>query len=307
EGEAPFAKGTAIATLTSVVGDDARPMENTGRLTPLIADLLSKDPARRPGVAGVRRRLLDGDGGRAATVADVAPVAAPPGPPTMDLAADDLSPATPGAAAPRPPAPRRIPPAAPARRRPVGGIVAIVAVVIAALVAVGLVLQRASNETGDSSGSPPASTSESAVPAGWEAYEDPSTGFTIAHPPDWTVRTSGTHTDFRDPAVGAYLRVDHQQPPGPSPEGAWETLEASFSAQYGNYQRIRLAPTTYKGHRAAVWEFTFSDGGAQLHAIDLGMIAGDYGFALYFQSKVQDWDRLRPLFDQFKESFQPPT
>ena len=145
------------------------------------------------------------------------------------------------------------------------------------------------------------------VPANWVRYRDPDTGFTIAHPPGWTVTRSGTLTDIRDPVSRAYMRIDHQQPPNPSPEGAWQSFEPRFAAQYANYQRVQITPTTFKGYRAAIWEFTYSDGGADLHAVDLGFIAGKYGFALNWQTRAADWDRMKPMFEQFKESFKAPS
>ena len=121
------------------------------------------------------------------------------------------------------------------------------------------------------------------------------------------MRTSGTLTDFRDPESGAYLRVDHVQPPKPSPEGAWAELEPSFAAENANYRRIRIEPTTYAGYRAAIWEFTYTAGGADLHVVDLGFITPGYGFALYFQTRAADWERLQPVFQAFKDSFSAPA
>ncbi len=146
-----------------------------------------------------------------------------------------------------------------------------------------------------------------AATADWVPYTDPQTGFTISYPRDWNVRTSGTLTDFRDPSTGAYLRVDHVEPPKPSPEGAWYEYEPVFAADNPGYQRIRIEPTTYKGYRAAIWEFTYASGGAELRAVDLGFITPRYGFALNFQTRASDWERLQPVFEAFKESFRAPA
>ncbi|MDQ6946397.1 MAG: protein kinase [Actinomycetota bacterium] len=151
------------------------------------------------------------------------------------------------------------------------------------------------------------STVTANVPGDWVRYQDPTIGFAIAHPPNWTVSTDGTLTDFRDPSSGAYLRVDHREPPGPSPEGAWYEFEPTFSARNADYKRVQITPTTYQGYRAAVWEYTYSGGGANLRAVDLGFIAGKHGFALNFQSSASAWDGLQPVFDSFKASFKAPT
>jgi hypothetical protein len=88
--------------------------------------------------------------------------------------------------------------------------------------------------------------------------------------------------------------------------GAWQYQEKSFSAQYPGYQRLQLAAATFDGFPGALWEFTYPSGASTLHAADLGFITGRYGFALYFQTRDTDWQRLQPLFESFKRSFQAP-
>ena len=203
-------------------------------------------------------------------------------------------------------------------RRRVGGpwLVAVVAALVA--VALAAVLLGGRDDGGgvsDGQAAPPdASSSGSssgsssvAVPADWVPYSDPATGFTISHPPGWTVVADASLTDFRDPATGAYLRIDHIQPPGPSPEGAWLEFEPRFAAENAGYQRIRIVPTTYAGFPAAIWEFTYGGDGARLRAVDLGFVTGTYGFALNFQTPESDWDRLQPVFEAFKASFRAPS
>jgi serine/threonine protein kinase len=356
EGEPPFEKDGAIATLTSVVSDEPRPMQRAHLLAPLLGALLAKDVHERPPVEQVRRQL--GDVVEPPEMEETPePLATDPSP-TMELSTHDVAPPAPPVPpvppvprvreperAPEPPppvvavepvpapAPERARPRQPqrARRRSSGALVAIVAVLaVVALVAVlaaTLTGQRdegtpSASETpttttpgqaapapqeGGGGGGSGGSGATVAVPRDWVSYRDPATGFTVAHPPGWTITTNGTLTDFRDPQSGAYLRIDYRQPPGPSPEGAWFALEPSFAADYPSYQRIRIVPTTYKGYRAAIWEFTYQDGGANLHAVDLGFIAGNYGFALNFQSHAADWEAMQPTFERFKESFKAPS
>ena len=40
---------------------------------------------------------------------------------------------------------------------------------------------------------------------------------------------------------------------------------------------------------------------------NLGFVTPRYGFALYFQTRSQDWDRLQPVLNAFKESFKAPA
>lgn len=182
-------------------------------------------------------------------------------------------------------------------------------VALAAVAAAVWGYQTGGNPTvaGPPTSSPAASPSTgAAVPSTWIRYTDPATGFVIAHPPNWTVVADGTRTDVRDPVSGAYLRVDHRQPPGPSAIGAWQDQEKSFKAQYAGYRRLQLGPTTFDGFPGALWEFTYP-AGILLHAADLGFITGRYGFALYFQTTDSSWQRLQPLFESFKQSFKAPN
>jgi len=186
----------------------------------------------------------------------------------------------------------------------VAGAVTLVAVVLAAVVLAG---RGDDGGKGDGQQASTVRGASATVPADWVPYADPVTGFTMSHPPGWTIAVDGTITDFTDPATGANLRIDHVEPPGPSPEGAWYDLEPRFEAQHPGYRRIRIEPTTYAGFPAAIWEFTYGGGGARLRAVDLGFVTPRYGFALNFQAPEAEWDRLQPVFESFKAGFRAPA
>ncbi len=289
---------TAILHLDEVAPTLAEPAVDPAPAQPVPVEPVPDEPPPRP----VEARP-----------GPVEPVAASPGRPGPTSA--------PGPASPRPPVAR--PAGDPGSRRPL--VVAGLVVVVLALIAVGLASRHGGSSTGAAT-SPSTTAARSASGGGSAttgpkttkapaaassgptvAYTDPQTGFTISYPKNWAVSTNGTLTDFRDPDTGAYLRVDHVQPPGPSPEGAWFDLEKSFAAENADYQRIRIEPTTYSGYRAGIWEYTYSSAGADLHAVDLGFITARYGFALNFQTKAGDWDRLQPVFQAFKDSFKAPA
>jgi eukaryotic-like serine/threonine-protein kinase len=153
---------------------------------------------------------------------------------------------------------------------------------------------------------PTAAPRTEGVPREWVQYQDPVTGYAVAHPPGWTVSTNGTLTDIRDPRSAAYLRIDYTTAPGPSPVQAWLDFETTFAAENPNYERIQITPTTFKGYDAALWEFTYTGLGTDLHAADLGFVTGSHGFALNFQTRTEDWDRMQDVFEAFQASFQPP-
>jgi hypothetical protein len=166
-------------------------------------------------------------------------------------------------------------------------------------------------------GQPPASPQVSAQPSGtsggagvpgWSVYRDDSVGWQIAHPQDWEAIPRNSHTiDFRDPTTGAYMRVAWTDEPGSDPQARWEEYSRSFAASHDDYHEILIDSTTFHGMKASNWEFTFVDGGAELHANDLGFVNTEYGFALFFQTPADAWETLQSDRRAFEESFEAPS
>lgn len=144
------------------------------------------------------------------------------------------------------------------------------------------------------------------VPQDWTPYTDPTIGYVVPHPPDWEViDREGNLTDFRDPDTGAYLRVDWTDSPPPSPESSWEELSAAFAGSREAYEEIGITPTEFRGFDAALWEYTYVDGGAELRAANLGIDTGPYGYALNFQTRADDWESSQELYEAFQAGFEP--
>ena len=346
EGRPPFDKGAPLPTLASIVQDPPRPAEKAGSLKPVLDALLVKDPEARLTATQLKDRLAKvATAATAAPIEAARPddtmLLELDEPLVEETAVEEPAPVTVASPPPPPPAPVARAPRpepvlashpAPRRSNPLGWAVAAAAVAVIALIAVTLA-SRDSDPPADTAASSPSTTAEAPAttsattaprsapttaaapptsrattpPANTVAYTDPQTGFTINKPADWSVRTDGSLTDFRDPVSGAYLRVDHVSPPGPSPEGAWFEYEPTFAAEHTGYERIRIEPTTYSGYRAAIWDFTYTSGGATLRVANLGFITPRYGFALYFQTRAGDWDRLQPMLQAFKDSFKAPA
>jgi hypothetical protein len=69
---------------------------------------------------------------------------------------------------------------------------------------------------------------------------------------------------------------------------------------------VAIKPVDYRGWKAADWEFTYSDGGAQLHALDRVFVVGGRGYSLFFQTHGDDsWPAARNDFDTIASTFQP--
>jgi eukaryotic-like serine/threonine-protein kinase len=156
----------------------------------------------------------------------------------------------------------------------------------------------------DEGGDGPTEIPEADVPDGWQVVEGET--YRVAVPAGWEVRDGpGNLTDHVDPATGAYLRVDWTDDPAADPVADWEANERGFAERQDAYERVRLEPATYRGEDAALWEYTYRDGGADLHALNLNVLAGDRAYALNLQAPAEDWDEVAALFPAIAGGFDP--
>jgi hypothetical protein len=189
-------------------------------------------------------------------------------------------------------------------------VLALIFLILIALlggVALGVVLAK--RDRNSTSGAPaPAAAQGTNLPKGWTRYRDPSVGYTVGIPANWT-RAAGptaTTTDFRDPYVRRFFRVDSTSAPQASALVAWQAYEASFRTSVQNYHRVRLAPTDGgDGSRQADWEFTFRADGVDYHALDRGLVVNGRGYALYWQTEQADWQPSATLREQLFAQFTP--
>ena len=304
EGEPPFDRGQAIPTLTAVVGERPRPAERAISMRPVLDALLEKEPSQRPGPEVLRRMLevaASGGAGEATTVA--APPTETTVPETVPVVHE-----TAVETAPRPAS----------RRSSKGWLVALAA--IGVLLVAGAFLfsaldgdeegsndnRRGQRGNGGAAAAEPEGAGEEVASDDWETYEDPSAGYEVSYPPGWTVTPqSETATDFRDPDTGTYLRVDWTPTPGDDAVAAWEAASANFGADHEDYVEIRIDEATFQGHPAAEWEYTYTESGAALHAINVGIVTDTNGYALNFQTHEEDWAESQALFEALAESFVP--
>lgn len=307
EGKSPFDRNQAIPTLTAVLSEEPDFSSRSGELRPVIEACLRKDPEERPSEQRLREMLRAVAQSDAPTAAAVAPTR----PETRPVTQPE----------PAPVRQREVRP-----RRNVGAWVAALVALLLVGGAIAFALannnetpqERAGNveQQGDGGGGgkekqddTEAPSGEVSVPDGWTLYENPDTGYTIAHPEGWEIQTgNGTaqSVDFVDPETGAYMRVDWKSPPGPSAQGAWEDYEPSFADQNAGYERIEMTETTFQGYEASHWEYTYGQD-SKMHAVNLGFIAGDYGFALNYQAPESSWDGLLDTFETFRETFAAPS
>ena len=166
----------------------------------------------------------------------------------------------------------------------------------------------ASTSTGSSATSASPTKPAPALPGGWALYTDRATGYRIAKPEHWTVRpVTAYRTDFVDPASSAFVRVEWTDKPGPDPLEAWRNQARTFAAQQQGYEELRIEPAVFKGHPSAEWEFRYVDRGVSRHALDIGMVTGRYGAALFAVAPETTWPQLQVLLVVFRATFEPPT
>ena len=342
EGRPPYDEGSAFATMTKVVTEDPPAcVRCEGPLGGVLGALMSRDPAARPTIAEARQRLLavlhDVTEPLPAypteplppsfdrTIAFERPVTTPSPVTRSPVTRSPVtrSPVTQAAAiqssAVRPPSPLDGPP----RRRRLPLVAVALALLLAVGVIVAFVVATRSTDSGASATAPPkpsskasASSSASArtsgstagLPSGWHRYTDSAVGWSIGVPPGWRIENSGSSVFLRDQAGGRYLQVDTKYPAGPSAKGAWEDQERSFRASHPGYQRIALDNAEWRNYPdVADWEFTYTEGGVTLHAVDRGAVVANRGYGLFFQTHDDRWSASQDLRRDFYDSFRPAS
>jgi hypothetical protein len=292
-GRPPFDRGEAIATLTAVAHEDLEVDPCAGALAPVLRRMLTKNPEDRPGLAELRGQLsaiAEGRGVATSTVATATVPEATQALPTLDEAPPEPAPTSTSVSR------------APGRRRGLRTLLLLVPLVL--LAAAAAVLLRPSGDGGrDEAGPGDAKQYQGEL----VAWTHPEAGYTVHYPKGWLVQPKdGSTTDFREPNTGRYLRVGWTATPSDDPVAAWESGEQSFQSKYPIYDRIRIEGTQYRGHDAAIWEWTYKVE-RELHAINLGWVDGDRGYALNFQTRAVDWDRSQDLWDALQEGFEPQS
>ena len=101
----------------------------------------------------------------------------------------------------------------------------------------------------------------------------------MAVPTSWQVRSFGGFPEYRDPATGRALRVSTGKGQ-PDPVADRQAQARSFRVAHPTYAEIGITPTTYQGHAAADWEFTFEG----VHVLDRVFVVGGTGYSLWFQA-----------------------
>lgn len=144
-----------------------------------------------------------------------------------------------------------------------------------------------------------------AAPAGFHSYRD-STGFSLAVPDGWKTERKGRRVYFREPGGGRFLSIDQTRSPQADPEADWRRQEPGVASRFPGYQRISIDSISYRGWRAADWEFRWNPSSGPLHVRSRNVVTGpSRAYALYFSVPEGRWASSQGVFRTFASSFQP--
>ncbi|MDG4840361.1 serine/threonine-protein kinase [Micromonospora sp. WMMD967] len=334
EGQSPYARSSAMATLSALATEPPDPMRRAGALGPVLVGLLQRDPWRRLTAAEAESLLH-----HAAAQNDE-----PTGPPRSSAVAAVRSAGRGRAAAPTdgvgypdPPTPSATPPTSRLRRSrrrllALGG--AATALLVAGGVAVALVNRHDAQTPPSGSGGgvstprpaafacstppppPPASTPVASVaPAearyrlreGWTWHDDP-TGFRIAAPIGWARWTEGSVTCFREPGGAKVLSVE-SGPARADPVAYWQTEETRLTTGDGllpAYRKVDIsAMDIFEG--GAVWECGWENAaGEQVHSFRLlANTSAERSYTVSWLTKEFDWQVNAAYLPMIRQSFTP--
>ncbi|MFJ4711698.1 protein kinase [Streptomyces sp. NPDC088785] len=330
-GRSPFSRDTTLATLHAVLYEEPRLPPGAGRLAPLLAGLLAKEPQERPGLDEVVKALAPPPVAPGGPTLDVGPrrPLPPPGRPTVPVREAPTECAKPAHATPPPytappdtapsgpPPPGTAPPGtAPSgprrglRRR---GTPIALAVTLAAGVATALVLTLPGDDDGGAAAGGASSGAASRAPTVEGTARPPAAqtlppgsirevGYAWVPPPGWkrAVKTaSEVHYTAPD---GTQELVTQSALAKDDLLATWRASERD-AHQGRDYVKIRLARTTFRGRPAVVWEYLFTLDGRRWHAELLGFDqeSRSYQIGTWYQPQVAGEATAR--YERTKKTF----
>ncbi|MFE0255311.1 protein kinase [Streptomyces sp. NPDC059010] len=269
---------------------------------------------RRPGVSLVRAEAVTERRPTPEPELEPTPTPTPTPAPGPGLAPDGSRPNTamPPGELPGPPLP-----AEPRRSRRRTGRIAVAAGVVAASAVVAVVLATNSGapKDGKAGSSPSQGSSAASSPGGPSATVEGTSrpkslppgsrreagGFAWVPPEDW-------RRDVKTGSEVHYTSPDAQQELAAKSSLARDDLMDSWqkseeNARQGQYRKIRLERTTFRGHPAVVWEYTFTLQGAPWHAQLLGFTVDgkSYQINTWYRPEIED-EALR-TYEKVKDTF----
>ncbi|MFI5659210.1 serine/threonine-protein kinase [Streptomyces sp. NPDC051684] len=289
-GSSPFSRETTLATLHAVLYEEPRLPPEPGRLGPLLAGLLAKEPQDRPDIDTVAGALTPAETPRT-------PEAPPPRTRTLDIGLRRPEPAP----EPVPARPRR-----PNRRRTAlvaagGGALAVGLAVTLALTlpngdprAGGSTPTTSRPPTVEGTSRPPTET----LPAGARREA----GYAWVPPKGWErVVKTASEVHYTSPD-GTQELVAQSALAKDDLLATWQKSERA-AHQGQDYKKLRLTRTTFRGRPAVVWEYLFTLKGARWHAELLGFDRGSRSYQVGTWYRPETEGRAKATYEKVKSTF----
>ncbi|MCW7944945.1 serine/threonine protein kinase [Streptomyces hygroscopicus] len=320
EGRSPFRRTSPLTTMQAVVDEEPEPPQFAGALEPVIAALLRKDPAQRPGAAELEQMLAEAAEGRRPRAAQEYVATQ-----HVDVSAErDTTTHVPRPREAREPETaggtlyQPAPPPAPRKRRR-GRTVALVLAVAAVVGAAGAVAINhfAGRGTGTASASattpPPTPTptpsstaqQDESIPDGWVRKKDPA-GFSLVLPGEqWKRKVyDASQTDYTPDGGKHFIRVAVDTSPDFDDAYSHQLdLEQQLQRLVG-YKRVTLQKNIYRDRPGSLWEYTWTALAKDTpfpgprHAVEETYFARDgVEYAIYMSGPATDWKTLHEQFD----------
>ncbi|BAJ28910.1 MULTISPECIES: serine/threonine-protein kinase [Kitasatospora] len=335
EGESPFRRDNPLSTLTAVVDEPLPTPARAAGLGPVLAALMAKDPAERPGADEAGRMLREVADGHTVSIRVPEQAGASRLPtqlvPVVDRTTEPAAPAEPAAetatAAPVAAAPPVAPPAGPpapagsGRRRGRPVLWAVVGVLLLAAAGGGAAYylnDRHVNVTVTRGPSPTAGTdnplpSDSPLPSGAPApagyaWQDDPAGFRFLLPTagTWTRTEKSGQIYYSPDGLEHFLQFAVTVGQPLAPQEHLLQMEASLSRSLKDFQTTSLSAAKIRGQEGAVWEFSFGAKDARRHAKEVEFRRPDgTAFMVYVSGPEKDWLESLRQFTVVLNNFQP--
>ncbi|MFF4875535.1 serine/threonine-protein kinase [Micromonospora sp. NPDC000668] len=333
EGHSPYARSSAMATLSALATEPPDPMRRAGPLRPALTGLLQRDPWRRLTAAEVepllRSAATDDDEpaepARSAAVAAVRKAGRAAVPALIDQSAQPADPAS----------RRRRPAPLPGCRRrrllALGGAATVTTLLAAVGVTLALMNRDGRTPPSGSGGGvttprpaafacatppPPTAVPVPSVPPpagaryrlveGWTWHDDPA-GFRIAAPVTWLRWTEEAVTCFREPDGPRVLSVE-AGPARPDPVAYWKAEEARLTGGEAlpGYRKVDIsALDIFEG--GAIWECAWENAaGDRVHSFRLlANTSAGRAYTVSWLTKEFDWQVNATYLPMIRQSFTP--
>ena len=168
-----------------------------------------------------------------------------------------------------------------------------------------------SGEDAEGGGSPsPAETAATEAPPGTERYENTEFGFTIDHPPSWTLTQQPgvvvllVNEASAQDGFAESVNVVAEELPGEIPlDDYTEVTIRNLEEGFGQMEVIEEGPTTIDGLPAHSIEYRAEQQGQTLTFLQTWLIEATTAFVLTFTGQDEGFDELRPDAESIMKSF----